>query len=465
MIDFWEVVRRSENGELVKEHDFDMRVVRACRSLVKKYDLKFNPEEVVPSDDAMVDRLFEAAIEYFLTVGVYCTDTERVIKFTRDELEGALNAGTDRIIWGEGREQRVQTPRKVEDPRPPFCNFTLVGTPYSEETFLQAAMSTAKEDLADCFSAGSILHTLGGVEVRSGSPSEVEAAIWDVGKRREAAIRVGRPGKGMYTQVSAAEKADAMIAAARREFGALDRDGVLMGAIAEMKVDYDRMKKVPFLQRTTYTMGGLMGPLMGGYSGGPEGSAINTLAHLFLGRMAFMTEYTNFFPIDIHETCNTTRPMLWLVSMCHQAMARNTHLLHFANTFIAAGPCTDFGCYELINHGITASVSGAALSPASSARNMYPERCTGMEGRIAAEAAHAAALSGMTRKDVNELVKKILPKYEDKIKDAPKGQKLSQCYDLSTVTPTDEYLELYQRIKQEVSEMGLDYSLVGSRKH
>jgi methylamine--corrinoid protein Co-methyltransferase len=465
MIDFWEVVRRSENGELVKERDFDMRVVKTAGALVKKYDIKYNPEEVIPSDDVLVDRLFEAAIEYFLTVGIYCTDTERVILFSRDELEEGLKSAPDRITWGEGRDQRTQYPRKVEDPRPPFCNFTLVGTPYPEEVFLQAAMSTAKEDLADCFSAGSILHTLGGIEVRSGSPSEVEAAIWDVGKRREAAIRVGHPGKGMYTQVSAAEKADAMIAAARREFGALDRDGVLMGAIAEMKVDFDRMKKVPFLLRTTYALGGLMGPLMGGYAGGPEGSAINTVAHLFLGRMAFMNEYTNFFPIDIHETCNTTRSMLWLVSVCHQAMARHTHMLHFANTFTAAGPCTDFGCYELINHGVAASVSGAALSPASSARNMYPERCTGMEGRICAEAAHAAALSGMTRKDANALVKKILPKYEDRIKDAPKGQKISQCYNLDTVTPTQEYLDLYARINKEVSEMGLDYSTVGTRRH
>jgi hypothetical protein len=187
-------------------------------------------------------------------VGIYCTDTERIIKCTRDELEVAMNASTDQITWGEGRDQRTQYPRKVEDPRPPFCNFTLVGTPYPEEIFLQAAMSTAKEDLADCFSGGSILHTLGGIEVRSGSPAEVEAAIWDIGKRREAAVRVGHPGKGMYTQVSAAEKADAMIAAARPEFGALDRDGMLMGAIAEMKVDYDRMKKVAFLLRATYPL-------------------------------------------------------------------------------------------------------------------------------------------------------------------------------------------------------------------
>jgi len=465
MIDFWEIVRRSENGELVEEKAYDMRVVRTSMEVVKKYDIKFDPDVVIPSDDAMIDRVFEAAIEYLLTLGIYCIDTGRVIKVTRDELMDSLNSSVDHIVWGEGREQRTQYPRKPEDTRVPFCNFTLVGTPYPEEIFLQAAMSVAKEHLADCFSAGSILHTLGGVEVRSGSPSEVEAAIWDIGKRREAAIRVGCPGKGMYTQVSAAEKADAMLAAARREFGARRGDGVLMGAIAEMKVDYDRMKKVPFLMRTEYSLGGLMGPLMGGYAGGPEGTAINMVAHLFLGRLAFKTDYTNFFPIDIHQTCNTTRAMLWLTAVTHQAMTRNTHLLNFANTFIAAGPNTDFACYELINHGITASVSGANLSPAASARNMHPERCTGMEGRIAAEAAHATALSGLTRKDANEIVKKILPKYEDQIKEAPLGDKISDCYNLDTVTPIQEYLDRYARIKKEVSELGLDYSAVGTCRH
>jgi len=463
MIDFWEVLRRSENGELVEECDFNMRVVRAARKIVKKYDIKFNLEEVIPSDDALADRVFDAAMEFFLTVGVYCIDTGRVMKFARDEVIEVLNAGIDHIVWGEGRDQRTQYHRKVEDTRPPFCNFTLVGTPYPEKIFLQAAMSVAKEPLADCFSAGSLQHTLGGVEVRSGSPSEVEAAIWDIGKRREAATRVGHPGKGLYTQVSAAERADAMIAAARPEFGALDRDGVLMGAIAEMKVDYDRMKKVPFLMRTTYAKGGLIGSLMGGYAGGPEGTAVNTVAHLFLGRLAFLSEYTVFFPIDLHETCNTTGEMLWLVSVTNQAIARNTHLLSFSSTFTAAGPCTDFACYELINHAITATVSGGCLAPAAVARNMHPERATGMEGRIAAEAGHAAATSGLTRKDANEIVKKILLKYENQIKDAPLGQKFSECYDLDTVTPTSEYLELYARIKKEVSELGLDYSAIGIR--
>jgi methylamine--corrinoid protein Co-methyltransferase len=460
MIDFWEVVRRSENGEMMAEGEFDRRVGRVAREMAKKHDIKYDPQEVISSDDRLADRLFDAAVGFFLEVGVYCTDTGRVMRFSKDELFDALEAGVNQIVWGEGRDQRVQRNRQIEDSRPPFCNFTLVGNPYSEETFLQAAMSAAKEPLADCFSAGSLLHTLGGVEVRSGTPIEVEAAIWDIGKRREAARRVGYPGKGMYTMVSAAEKADAMIAAARPEFGALARDGMLCGAIAEMKVDYDRMKKVPFLRRTTYTIGGLYGPLMGGYAGGPEGTCMDLVAHHFLGRLVFETEYSCCFPIHIHETCNTTRQMLWLVSTAHQALARNTHLLHYANTFIAGGPCTDFACYELIAHGITAAVSGADLSPAAVARNRNPERCTGMEGRICAEAAHTATRMGMSRKEANELVKKILPRYEDRISEAPVGKTISECYDMETVEPTREYLDLYEGIKKEVSSMGMDYSVL-----
>jgi methylamine--corrinoid protein Co-methyltransferase len=338
MISFWDVVQRSESGPLVEEGQFDRLVGRTAKEVIQKYKIKYNPEEVVPSDDGLIDRLYEAAVEFFLTVGVYCTDTGRVIRFERHELEEYLEAGVDHIVWGEGRDQRTMYNRTVEDRRPPFCNFTLVGTPYPEAQFLQACMSTAREPLAYCFSGPSLLDTLGGVMVRSGSPIEVEAAIWDVGKRREAARRVGYPGKGLYTMVSAAERADAMIAAARPEFGALPRDGVLCGAIAEMKVDNDRMKKVPFLLRTTYSIGGLLGPLMGGYAGGPEGTSIVLVAHNFLSRMVFNSEYTVNFPIDLRQTCNTTRAMLWLVSTAHQALARNTHLLHFANTFIGGQP-------------------------------------------------------------------------------------------------------------------------------
>jgi methylamine--corrinoid protein Co-methyltransferase len=66
----------------------------------------------------------------------------------------------------------------------------------------------------------------------------------------------------------------------------------------------------------------------------------------------------------------------------------------------------------------------------------------------------------MTRKDANTIVKKILSKYENNIKDAPLGKKFSECYDLAKVIPTQEYLDLYDEVKEEVSSYGLDYSVI-----
>ncbi len=84
MIDFWEVVKRSENGKLMEERDFDRLVGRVSKEVIKKYDIKYDPEDVVTSDDNLADRLFDGAVEYFLEVGVYCTDTGRVMKFTKE---------------------------------------------------------------------------------------------------------------------------------------------------------------------------------------------------------------------------------------------------------------------------------------------------------------------------------------------------------------------------------------------
>ncbi len=59
------------------------------------------------SDDNLADRLFDAAVEFFIKVGVYNCDTGRVINFKEKELFEALEATPDQIVWGQGRDQRI----------------------------------------------------------------------------------------------------------------------------------------------------------------------------------------------------------------------------------------------------------------------------------------------------------------------------------------------------------------------
>ncbi len=41
--------------------------------------------------------------------------------------------------------------------------------------------------------------------------------------------------------------------------------------------------------------------------------------------------------------------------------------------------------------------------------------------------------------------------------DTPGGKRFDECYDLETVQPVQEYLDLYERCKENLSDMGLDY--------
>ncbi len=459
MIRFWDVVERAEKGKIVPVKEWDRMIGEVAAKVVSDYDLKYDPEDPVPSDDSLADRMFEAGVELFEKTGIYCMDTGRVLQFSRDEIMEALDGAPDRAIYGSGNDM-VETPhREVEDLRDPIVNFSAVGTPVNEELFVPICQSYAQEPMADTFS-GPLITTYRGMGVTSGSPVEVEAGIWNVVKLREAARWAGRPTIPIHNFMSVAERTDATIAAARPEFGALPGDGLFVAAVAELKVDYERLKKVAFLTHSPYVIGGLYGPLMGGYGGGPAATAVLLVAHHILGVIAFRAPRHNAFPVHIHHVCNTSRDMLWLVSVAGQALARNTHLVVFANAFMASGPCTEMIAWELAAHSLTATVSGWHLNPCAVARNRQPLHCSGMEPRIHAEVGHVAARGGVTRKDATRVVKALLDRYEKEIAKAPIGKPFTECYDPVAVKPRDEYVRLWESCKKTLSELGLDFGLI-----
>ena len=459
MIRFWDIIERAEKGKVVPAKDWDRLIGKAAAQVVSKYDLKYDPENPVPADDSLADRMFEAGVELFEKTGIYCIDTEKVLEFSRDEIRQALDAVPDQVIYGTGNDTVVVPHREVEDSRDPIVNFSAVGTPVTEELFVPICQSYAQEPMADTFS-GPLITSYKGMGVTSGSPVEVEAGIWNVIKLREAARWAGRPNMPIHNFMSIAERTDATIAAARPELGALPGDGLFVAAIAELKVDYERLKKVAFLNQSPYVIGGLYGPLMGGYAGGPAATAAILVAHHLLGILAFRAVRHNAFPVHIHNVCNTSRDMLWLVSVAGQALARNTKMVTFANAFMAAGPCTESIVWELAAHSLTATVSGWHLNPCAVAKNRQPLHCSAMEPRIHAEVGHVAARGGIKRKEAGRMVKALLERYEKQIANAPIGKTFTECYDLPGVTPKDEYLKLWESCKKELSKLGLDFSLI-----
>ena len=66
----------------------------------------------------------------------------------------------------------------------------------------------------------------------------------------------------------------------------------------------------------------------------------------------------------------------------------------------------------------------------------------------------ALATCGMKISDVNDVLNKLIPMYEAHYTDAPAGKTFQECYDVKTVKPTQEYLEVYDKAVATLRDIG-----------
>jgi len=118
MATIFEVLRRAEDGPYIKEHDFDMKLFKTTSRLVKEHGVTFNPDVVLAADDQMADGLFEAGLRLALEMGMFCTDTSRIIEFSDGELRQALKLAHKRWCWARARNARILRARRFDDGHP-----------------------------------------------------------------------------------------------------------------------------------------------------------------------------------------------------------------------------------------------------------------------------------------------------------------------------------------------------------
>ena len=107
LLDFME---RATTGPIFSENDFNMKVlIPNVRKVVKEFDIQYDPEDPLAADDALADRLFEAAVEFVVRTGLYCDATNRVIQVKRGEILQAVENLPEGGTFGEGRERRLLT--------------------------------------------------------------------------------------------------------------------------------------------------------------------------------------------------------------------------------------------------------------------------------------------------------------------------------------------------------------------
>ena len=70
----------------------------------------------------------------------------------------------------------------------------------------------------------------------------------------------------------------------------------------------------------------------------------------------------------------------------------------------------------------------------------------------------AKAASRCDRKQANDLVRRLLDKYESGIDQAPGGDRYQDCYAVTTGKPADAYVRLVDEVKEELSHMGISFA-------
>jgi len=408
----------------------------------------------VPTDNSLIDDVYRAGFDLFCDLGAFCLDTNRRIIFSETEVKEVLRYLPAEVHIGCGRESRVVRRRTVEDHNPPTILGGPTGTLVSEgELYVKNEQSIAQESVVDAFQAGS-LPTIRGERILTGSPLEILATRSAITWAREALQRAGRPGLHIADD-AAGLTSQAKICACDPARGIRPTDGILVSQMNEMKVDYDHLSMTAYLLDYGASIYNLMTPIIGGYAPGPEGLAIVTVAEHLVGAVVYHAVFHHMSHTHIKFLNNANRWGLWAEAVVGQGLARNTNILSFEDCYCAHGPSTKELLYEVACDAMVSSVAGMQTEGVGATGGKVPDHNTGLEVRLMGEVAHAT--SGMKRENVNEILQKLLPKYEDKLANPDRGKPFKECYDLKTIQPLQEWANKYTAVKEELQTLGITF--------
>lgn len=193
----FDVYNRAKSGQEMDENDWDFGVIpKTARKIKEKYGIKIDTTKMIPEDKTLINNLYKAGLEMLEECGVYCIDTGRVIKYTRDEILTAVKNAPRHFTFGEGQEAIHVVPRSFDSKLPPVIQGGPTGSPCSEEHFMAIHQSYAQEPIVDTIVDG-VLQTVMGFDPVPDSPWELMAVRSELLQVREAQSRAGRTGMGL----------------------------------------------------------------------------------------------------------------------------------------------------------------------------------------------------------------------------------------------------------------------------
>ena len=197
-------------------------------------------------------------------------------------------------------------------------------------------------------------------------------------------------------------------------------------------------------------------PIVGGYSGGLEETAICDVAST-IASFAFLNADIHLGgPIHIRWGTTTNRQSLQVAAHTAMAIDTNTDLLLANQYYALAGPCTEMNLLETAAQAMCDTVCGRELlSGVASNKGVRMDMVSGMEARMMGEAAMASC--GIEVHEANEILDRIVSWYEKFYFKVPAPKRFQECYNVDEITPTEEYMSVYDSSLNILSNCGIDF--------
>jgi len=456
-----EVWGRQETGPVCFNTEFDTkRMWPLLKGITAKYKIEYDPNHIVPTDDSELENLWNAGMEFFLECGILSINTERLILFTEQEVNSVLNNLHTECtlgLWDDSITLKWRGMEDYDSGKNPIGVMGRILGPITPHLYEKIAFSFIQEPLMDFCHFQGVVYEINGTAVKPFSPHELCSEQKRVAIVKDVCRRGGRPGMSDGASMPVTCQAEM---SALQPWGLNTGDVRHVYVMPHMRTDYDQQcRKYMYDQYGSKTWG-ILQSFIGGLPGGPATSVVNGVADLIAYMMLYEPSICGLWASDALYFTNTSRYALFVDNFAGAAFQRKVKYpaLLGGGWQMTAGIGSEEYFWETACGAIGSTCLGFCISGGTGHQSGGQDHACGLGVRFAAEVGKAVGKARLTRKQANDLMMKIFPKYEGGIKARDihkKGGDFTACYNLETVQPKPEYYALYEKVKRELRDMGL----------
>ncbi len=456
MISLLDVAERSQKGPKMEDKAWNMAIFHKMNELVKRHDIQTPAEcPFFNEDDATVEKVFQAGIDFIVEQGIYCVTTSRVIQLSRDEVLEAIREAPVAVAVGCGRDVRVIKQHRIEEHEEVNC-VPALHAPYSEDLAPLAVKNYAQIPYADLLE-GFNFKVVDGREI-FGLPMEAYAARREAAWLREGIRKAGRPGMAVaFYPITT--RAAVLVAPMDPDYGIRRTDGLLLSVLPDLKVEQDMLTAaIVYNDYGSFSIGA-SGGTAGGFCGGLEGAMIEGTARTIAGWVCYRDVISGggvgWLEARMPTHIGVDRRSLWATSVLNQVHNTKLRTIIYSGGYTWSGPGTETALVERAVFSVKAPINGCSVQYPRHRRAQVNAAQTPLEAEFAWELAQAVMRMKMTRRQASALYEKMATWASGRAIEP--AMDVRECYDWVHHKPSQAYYEKYLRVKDDLAKMGLQF--------